>query len=298
MKIPEKRNKIKERSIICSHIWHNDISKNYTTVTFKPNEDYSRLTAISVIDQLLDINAVYSLIDEASKKTPNLSHLNLGYNQVKGQFDIGKLQSFKKMDYFFIPNNTINRFINTATEDMPTVRHIDLGGNKIRFVDFEIFERFPNVGRIVLSYNKVIGTIDMVNFQPMKKMSRIDLDNNKMTNIANTGIEEMPKLVQITLTNNKLTSLDLNIFSIFVNLKMLYLDGNMLTTIDGYPKAKTILPRIQYITINRNEFKCDYLRKITEPYDWPGFWYEAQDSEDDCSEPKSEIYMFRTCCYP
>ena len=278
--------------------WHRDESEGYTTVTFEPHGDYSELRTIAIIKQRLGINAVYSLINDISQKAPSLSTLYVGKNQVKGQFDLGKLHTIKSLQMFSIYNNAINRFVSSATEDMPSLEHIDLEGNKIRFVDFEIFERYPNLGQLVLSDNKLIGTIDLGKFQPMKNMIRIMLDNNMITKIRNTATEDMPSVRHIVLTNNRLISVDLNDFAKFVGLTKLYLDGNKLTSIDGFPNARTIFPEIDMIAINRNEFKCDYFKEITKSYMWSGFWFEVDDMEESCSGAKSMYYKEKTCCYP
>ena len=197
-----------------------------------------------------------------------------------------------------INDNTINKIVSSDTEDVPSIEHINLGGNKLRFIDFEFFEKFSNLKELILSRNKLIGTIDMGKLQTLKKLSKILLDGNKITGISNTATKNMPSVGDIILSNNKLTSLNLEDLKKFVNLRNLVLIGNQLTFINGYTEAKTILPNIEYITINRNEFKCDYLKKMTFTH-WVPFWYESQDIEEEtCSEPKSVHYDDRICCYP
>ena len=278
--------------------WHYDASEGYTTVSFKPHGDYSELRTISVTRQLLDINAVYSVIDVASQKAPILTQMNFGNNRVKGEFDLGKLIPIKKLKMFSIYENAIDKFVSSATEDMPSLQYMDIGGNKMSFEDFEIFERFPNLIQVSLSDNKLVGTLDLGKFQTMKKLFRISLDNNMITKISNTATENMPSIGEIVLTNNLLTSVDLNDFAKFVNLKELHLDGNKLTSIDGYQNARAIFQKIEKIPINRNEFKCDYFKEITEPYIWPSFWGEINDMERSCPGPKSVYHERRTCCYP
>ena len=135
----------------------------------------------------------------------------------------------------------------------------------------------------------------------MKRMFRIVLNNNQITKVICTATENMPSVRDIILSDNKLTTLDVNDFAKFVNLKKLSLDGNQLTFITGYPMARQILPKIEYIAINRNELTCAYLKEIAEPYMETyhfAFWYENEDRERSCSEPKSVYYKEQTCCYP
>ena len=269
----------------------------YKTVSFQSTGDYSKLIRIAVQNQRLEKDAVYSLITESSKYAKNLEDLSIGRNKVSGEFDLGKLQPLKNLKLFWIHGNDITKFVSSATEDMPAMEHMDLEQNKLSSIDFEIFERFPNMGQLFLSGNKLVE-IDLGKYQVMKKTIRIILGNNKIAKITNTATENMPLVFEIILSDNQLTSVDLNDFAKFVNLKKLLLDGNKLTSIEGFPMAKTTFPNIDYIAINRNEFKCDYLKEITKPYVWASFWFEVEDMEESCPGPKSVYYKEKTCCYP
>ena len=278
--------------------FHNDESEGYTTASFKRNGNYSELEELEIKNQRFDTNAVYSLINDASKKAPQLKTLSLGRNKIKGKFDLGKLHQLKQLIGFWMPDNTIDKFIYSGTEDVQSLGIIGLNGNKIRSIDLKIFERFPHLQEIDLSDNQLIGTIDLGKLQPMKELSRILFNDNMITKINNTATENVPSVRYIGLTNNKLTSVKLNDFAKFVNLQDLRLDGNKITSIDGFQNAEKMFENLIEMSINRNEFKCAYLKKILEPYAESTFWYNTVNMEESCTGPKSVFYKEVTCCYP
>ena len=140
---------------------YSDKWDGYTSVKFRDTGDYSELISISVRNQLLDNNAAYLLIDDISRRALNLQTLSLGSNKISGDFDLGRLQQIKNLSAFFINSNDITNLVYSATEDMPKMTHLSLAGNEINYIDFDVFERFPNLIQILLHFNKLAGTIDL-----------------------------------------------------------------------------------------------------------------------------------------
>ena len=169
------------------------------------------------------------------KRFPKLQDIDIARNRISGRFDLGVLKNFDNLRKFSIDSNKVRKFRNTSNAKMPKMDSIALSGNKIKLIDFKIFDSFENLTGLHLHNNKLSGTFDLGLLDKLLKLEAFDLSNNKITEIVNSGVGVMPAMLFIELDFNKLTFLDLNDFKNYKNLVQINTAGNPLLSVIGYP---------------------------------------------------------------
>ena len=255
---------------------------------YTAKEDYTFLKYLK-----LNNNNLTHLGHTFIKKFPMLEYISIESNKLSGYLDLGALKNSKALS---LSENQITEVINTKSMlKMPEMRKIYLSKNKIKNVDFDIFNSFSNLLELKLDSNMLSGTFDLGSLSKLEKLTKLEMSHNRITRIVNTETKEMPYMEYIGFSDNKLTFLDLDDFKMFSNLKYLSLHANQLVSVSGYPNAKTIFPNIEKIPIDGNEFYCFQLEKMVAPYIGTDFWYANM--VNSCP---TETILFEntTCCHP
>jgi Leucine-rich repeat (LRR) protein len=161
--------------------------------------------ATKLNDLKLDATGLTSITGVGN--APNLTSLNLRFNQLQGTFstELAKLTMLQ----------SLNLAHNELTGSLPAV-----------------LEKLSNLEALLLSYNQIDGSLQGVNFP--SSMRLLDLSNNALTgSIPEAFLTEVPFDAQldVDLSENQLTGAVPTALTRFANLNI-YLESNQITQLD------------------------------------------------------------------
>ena len=148
----------------------------------------------------------------------NLHHLsirllNIGNEQITKLFDGHK---FPYLETLEIIDNPFNK-----TES-----------NKITKLERKMFEGFPKLKLLNISYNQELRIIDYDAFSSLTNLVDLQLIGNSIEKIDNRTFLALSKLESLNLSDNIIESLEETMFSNLKNLIKLELNGNPLTQLN------------------------------------------------------------------
>ena len=156
-----------------------DSLKNCTIIKFDPSGDYSTLEKLHILNQRLENDAIYELINHL-KGIPSLTILNLGWNKFSGAFDVGKLSSLKTLQRFWINSNQITDVVNTFNGTISSIEFLDFWGNKLRFEDLNKYRNFVNLKWLWLNENELVKIVGYANAKViLPNIKRISIEVNE-----------------------------------------------------------------------------------------------------------------------
>lgn len=165
----------------------------------------------------------------------NVSEVHASVNKIKTIFVERGLENITIFD---ISNNNVENVPEILKQIGPQVKYLDISDSKIGKLNVSTFDKFDNLEHLSLR-NTNLSNIQFGTFHHQQKLRSLDLSNNKLRNIN----------FRMLQWNS-------------VNLQSFYLDGNMLEDLDNLTKVN--YPSLQYLSINNNNFDCDYLSGIQQ----------------------------------
>ena len=99
---------------------------------------------------------------------------------------------------------------------------------EITKIEKKLFDGFPVLESLYLSYNKELETIDSCAFSSLNKLKELKLYNNNLTSLNPESLTGLSNLIELNLSNNNLTHLEPQVFKDLANLKHLDLHYNKL----------------------------------------------------------------------
>lgn len=136
----------------------------------------------------------------------------------------------------------------------------EVPGNHIKNINEIIGVLGPSLRSLVLS-DSPIGKLNVSTFAKFKHLDHLALANTNLSNIQYGTFHHQQKLRALDLSENNLMKINFGILQwSSEQLQSLYLDGNMLTDLTNLTKAN--FPSLQFLSIDRNLFDCDYLSKV------------------------------------
>jgi Leucine-rich repeat (LRR) protein len=92
---------------------------------------------------------------------------------------------------------------------------------------FCAFESLTSLEELILDHNR-LKRLNENTFKPLKRLLRLDLDNNELEEIDSGAFENLTSLEKLYLFNNKLKSIGANTFKAIEKLESLELHRNEL----------------------------------------------------------------------
>ncbi|XP_076994884.1 extracellular matrix protein 2 isoform X2 [Tamandua tetradactyla] len=135
----------------------------------------------------------------------------------------------------------------------PEITSLELFGNAITSIPDEAFNGLPNLERLDLSKNNITSSgIGPKAFKLLKKLTRLNMDGNKLTQIPS----ELPcTLEELKINENHLQAIDEESLSDVNQLVTLELEGNNLSEINVNPLAFKPLKSLSYLRLGKNKFR-------------------------------------------
>jgi len=171
---------------------------------------------------------------------PNLSSLNLSYNQLSGE-----IPNFSNLPNLLILHLHYNKLTGSLPDfsNVPKLTEFWVYSNQLTG-NIPNFSNLPNLQKLSLSYNKLNGEIP--NFSNLRKLQELYLAGNQL--VGNIPDFNLPNLIAINFYLNKLSG-NIPNFSSVQNLQQIDFGQNLLGgTIPNF----TNLQKLQYLDIHQN----------------------------------------------
>lgn len=132
---------------------------------------------------------------------------------------------------------------------------LDIGGLKledkenVKFLPNNL-HTFPGI-EIIQITNCSVTSVSKNHFRALSKLWFLNLERNKIENIASDAFTDLVSLEILDLSTNRIQSLGKNIFSSLKALKRLYLNGNEIQFLNSQIFASLV--NVEYITMRNNE---------------------------------------------
>ncbi|XP_045529601.1 chaoptin-like [Pieris brassicae] len=242
-----------------------DLHKNSISVIKR--KSFSDLVSLQILD--LSFNAISQLSVEQFYNLRKLRYLKMDHNNIRLlPRDIFKNTIIEHLDLGF---NEISLFPVTALSQIGfTLRHLDFTGNRIEYLDGNIFRNTQFLSSLSLGGNLLTVLSDNT-FSSLGSLRRLDLSFNSIKanfkelfhnlpnlrhlNLANISLKSVPYLPLTNLTSLNLTSNYINSFKEtdvkrLVNLRHLDISHNRLTSL--VPKMWIHLRNLKILDVSYN----------------------------------------------
>ena len=270
-----------------------NFGKSLTSLKFTANNMQAWPSRLSVLHSLrhLSIDKIpFSTLPTDSFKGFELSLSALAMTNSKISVmpeAICKLSALQVLEL----NNNKQMSVSTNTPICPTplksVVTIKLLNNDFdQFPD--VFSTFTNANSIRVSGNPNLLFVPSRLFTPNNALEELNLQDNRLEQVP-AGLRNLNKLTKLNLNNNNIRVIQGNAFDTLHELDVLELNGNPLSYIDApafsgltalstlalddtdlhtLPDAVTSLPKLDRLTLENNDIKCDC--NLLDDPDWSG----------------------------
>ncbi|XP_066302819.1 leucine-rich repeat-containing protein 70-like [Branchiostoma lanceolatum] len=136
--------------------------------------------------------------------------------------------------------------LNLTKNDLPKLRSLNLGSNKITMIQPGAFANLPNLRSLNLDSNK-ITMIQPGAFPNLPQLKQI-------TKIPPGVFANLAQLQDLSLMDNKITMIQSGTFANLPRLQKLDLTGNLITKIDSGALAN--LPQLQDLSLRYNKMSA------------------------------------------
>ncbi|KAK4311617.1 hypothetical protein Pmani_016904 [Petrolisthes manimaculis] len=137
--------------------------------------------------------------------------------------------------------------------DLPSLRSLDLGSNKVKSVDNLSLTGLPNLQELDLSKNQLTSLTSraFVNIT----LIRLNLSRNMIARLDTNSFQHLGSLAELKLSRNRLTPATFNrsapVFTNLTNLRLLDLNGNRISRLQGLMFED--LKKLKILKLRRNE---------------------------------------------
>lgn len=261
------------------------------------NQTFTKLSRLETLD--LSFNLMENIPDGLFDELNRLRHLNLGNNMFKRvecsvfanlmnlkTLDLtrNKLQVFngeclhsEELITLFVESNELNSLnlsgniseINASTNnitkmsiegDLENMTVFNTSNNKIENI-LHLIKQFSSTLRILDVSDSVIGKLNVSTFEPFDNLEYLSLRNTSLSNIQYGTFHHQQQLRYLDISNNDLKKINFGILHWnSAQLERLHLDGNDLDDLSNLTRAN--YPSLKYVSIDNNNFDCDYLSDI------------------------------------
>ena len=201
-----------------------------------------RLTTLNLSKNKLD-NDSLSVIAQID----SLRELRLSGNVLQGMLT-PRLGNLKKLETLDISNNAITT-LPSNSDELSNLRVLNVSGNKLSSLPFELLISLPLI-EIDAARNRLSGNLFPINVSGLLHLKTLDVANNSLTSLTESGSIELPSLQSLDATENRLTRMPEMLAC--TELLTLIVAGNRLSSI---PQSLTSLGKLKNVDLSRNDIK-------------------------------------------
>lgn len=144
----------------------------------------------------------------------------------------------------------------------------NVSNNKIENI-LDLMRQFGSPLRILDVSDSVIGKLNVSTFELFDNLESLSLRNTNLSNIQYGTFHHQQQLRYLDLSNNDLKKINFGMLHWNSGqLERLYLDGNNLDDLTNL--TRTNYPSLVYVSIDNNNFDCDYLSEIQRQWKMDG----------------------------
>lgn len=175
--------------------------------------------------------------------------------------------SDNKLQEIFISNSIVNltaannRINEVQCERSLKLERLRLGRNNIFSDVFQCIKFSRYLKTLDLSHNP-IGYLNVDVFTEVVNLEELNMANTELKKITYGVLGYQNNLRMLDISDNDLGKLDYFVLASLKNLEVLDISGNRMKEFKGYKKLKDLSRNMQYIGLENNNFKCDYLGKM------------------------------------
>ena len=184
-----------------------------------------------------------------------LSHLNIGYNQISEIHHDDLKDWAKNLDTLILRNNRLKTLGSQLFRGSPKLRELSLSFNEFNVKEIA-GDAFSDIGdaleSLEISFGLSSPEFPETAIKPLQKLIWLALDNNGITNISKTSLYDQGELQYLNLEYNRLTSLPHD--TLHQNVHKQLLDVRLSYNLIGEVRKGTFfaLPRVQTIALAGN----------------------------------------------
>uniref|UniRef100_A0AC35TIZ8 LRRCT domain-containing protein n=1 Tax=Rhabditophanes sp. KR3021 TaxID=114890 RepID=A0AC35TIZ8_9BILA len=159
-----------------------------------------------------------------------------------------------------LKNNIIKSIDKNVFDNLNSLKHFDVSGNKLSTLSRTMKDSFPAVEEFILNDNH-ISMIEDGFFDNLGRLKKLNLANNRLQALGKDTFKGLVNLEYLNLKGNLLKTINSSTFGYLKKLETLHLDGNALISID-----LSDLRSLKKLFINSNHiesFKDIKLSKLT-----------------------------------
>lgn len=215
------------------------------------------------------------------KLPKNITSLVLTGNHITS-ITLKEFYNFTKLERLILNHNQLSS-LPKDVDYVPTLKHINLSQNKIKYLDTQelrsynhitslhlsgnVLEKIPalsharSLENLILSNNKINKLSPNV-FTGLRKLKYLKLDHNRLGFVYHGVFDELSSLQSLDLSYNKLEIIRKDLLSKLLSLEELYLQNNSITTLDDYCFRNLTLHRVDLEHNRIRRFKADAFKDI------------------------------------
>ena len=180
--------------------------------------------------------------------------------------------------------------------DYSSLKTLNLARNKIQIHDVQFLANLKTLENLDVSQNS-LDIFDLAILSKFENMRDFSAMGNKIPNLENTLTENVPKIEHLDFSFNNLTVVDLETFKFFPNLRELNLNGNQIIKIENSQNVRSFLPKIQWITLEQNVWKCKDLLETVNHLKSLSIAWTTRHPEKICDISHKTGIFGDVCCY-
>ncbi|XP_017978510.1 PREDICTED: probable leucine-rich repeat receptor-like protein kinase At1g35710 isoform X2 [Theobroma cacao] len=225
---------------------YNDLKGSFPINGSKGLLSLKKLEILDLNNNLLSSSILSSLTAVTSLRTLILSN-----NNMEGSFPIQELIKLKNLEMLDLSGNRFNASIQ-GSGSLNKLLVLDLSNNRFSNSAFLLLSAISSLKTLILSNNKIEGSLPIQEFTRFQDLELLDLSDNKF-NGSIQGICELKNLLELDLSDNKFSGHLPKCIGNMTNLQVLDLSSNQL---DGnIPFDISNLKFLEYLALFNNKFE-------------------------------------------
>lgn len=177
----------------------------------------------------------------------SLRELRLGDNALDGVLtpQLGNLEKLETLD---LSNNAVTALPPNSGMNAK-LRVLNVAGNKMSSLPFELLASLPLI-ELNAARNRLGGVLFPTSVPGFLDLKTLDVANNALTSMVESGAIELPSLQSLNVTDNRLTQMPE--MSGWTELDTLVMSGNRLASL---PESIISLKKLRNVDLSRNDIK-------------------------------------------